>query len=275
MNELIKIEQRVIISQEEDTVDARELWQFLGSNREFATWFKYKTEQSQAVEGQDFGFFDKFVKKSGRGRPTAEYWLTTDMAKHWAMLEGNDKGREARQYFIDVEKRARELWKQTQAKQLSFMTESVSTAIPYFKGMLELANLMDVPKHYSIVEIAQRIKVDFKLNLESLVKQSPHMFGVPDEEEYLDPTSIGIRVSVSGQTINKFLAKIDWQVKIYGGWRPTDLGRLYCLKHMVVKGNFQGYNWVWKPEAVIQQWENNPDIAASCLPKSKKVEEYN
>ncbi len=42
--------------------------------------------------------------KSDGGRPTTEYLLTIDAAKELAMVEGNEKGKIARRYFIHCEK---------------------------------------------------------------------------------------------------------------------------------------------------------------------------
>jgi anti-repressor protein len=43
-----------------------------------------------------------------RPQPTVEYHLTLDMAKELAMVERNEKGKQARLYFIEMEKRARQ-----------------------------------------------------------------------------------------------------------------------------------------------------------------------
>jgi anti-repressor protein len=100
MNDLIKIEVRGGIQ----TVNARDLWQRLNSKQEFANWIKSRLEDF--IDGQDFL---TILSKSTGGRPSTEYYLTIDTAKHCAMLEHNDKGREIRQYFIDFEKKTREV----------------------------------------------------------------------------------------------------------------------------------------------------------------------
>jgi phage anti-repressor protein len=103
MNELIKIQSREGI----ETVNARELWIHLESKREFANWIKDRLEIF--VEGSDF-IVDKIVKVQIEGqrevsRPVIEYYLSIDTAKHLAMLERSEVGRQIRQYFINIEKK--------------------------------------------------------------------------------------------------------------------------------------------------------------------------
>lgn len=93
--ELIKIESKNGI----DTVNARELWNKLGVKKDFSDWIKNRLDGFS--EGLDFSTIQG---KSTGGRPSSEYYLTLDTAKHICMLERNEKGRQIRQYFIEVEK---------------------------------------------------------------------------------------------------------------------------------------------------------------------------
>ncbi len=88
---------------------------FLESKRDFSNWIKERIETYGFIEGQDFTSFHKFVKRGGSNlqSKTIEYALTLDMNKKLSMLEGNHKGKMARQYFIECEKRYK---KQTQPK---------------------------------------------------------------------------------------------------------------------------------------------------------------
>ncbi|MDR2074319.1 MAG: antA/AntB antirepressor family protein [Oscillospiraceae bacterium] len=88
----------------EQTVSARELHAFLGSKRDFSNWIKDRIEKYGLVEKQDFEVFNNFVENPSGGRPLIEYSLSIDAAKELAMVEGNDKGKQARQYFIEAEK---------------------------------------------------------------------------------------------------------------------------------------------------------------------------
>lgn len=106
MDELIRIEQRDGIP----TVNARDLWEGLESKRQFGNWIQDRL--SDFVEGIDF-IIIKIVKVHIEGtrqveRPIIDYYLTLDTAKHLCMLERNELGKKFRQYFIDIEKQARE-----------------------------------------------------------------------------------------------------------------------------------------------------------------------
>lgn len=104
--ELISIEQK----DGKETVNARELHQFLEVGRDFSNWIKDRIEKYGFQEGEDF--VTEVSANSGEkgGRPQIQYHLSLDMAKELSMVENNDKGRQARLYFIEVEKKAREVF---------------------------------------------------------------------------------------------------------------------------------------------------------------------
>ena len=81
-------------------VDARLLHTFLESAQEFANWIKNRIEDYGFIEAQDF-----LIKLSKtKGRPAKDYHLTIDMAKELGMIERNEKGRQIRRYFLDMER---------------------------------------------------------------------------------------------------------------------------------------------------------------------------
>ena len=49
------------------------------------------------------------MKKSKGGRPINEYYITIDMAKELCMVENNEIGKKLRRYFIETEKRYRQI----------------------------------------------------------------------------------------------------------------------------------------------------------------------
>lgn len=103
--------ERTLIRQEiggtqQQAVDGRSLHTFLGNGDKFATWMANRVQQYGFVEGTDFATFSENTEKVQIGRPTKEYALSTDMAKELCMVERTAKGKEARQYYIGLEKKA-------------------------------------------------------------------------------------------------------------------------------------------------------------------------
>lgn len=92
---------------DEKLVNAREMHEFLESKRQYANWIQERLENYGFEEGQDF--LTNLLKTS-KGRPKKEYYLTLDTAKEIAMVENNDQGRKVRKYFIEVEKKARQIY---------------------------------------------------------------------------------------------------------------------------------------------------------------------
>lgn len=90
------------------SVDARELHAFLQVGRDFATWINDRVQQFGFVEGQDFSPVSGNSPVSGKtygGRPAKEYSLSLDMAKELSMVERSERGKQARRYFIECERR--------------------------------------------------------------------------------------------------------------------------------------------------------------------------
>lgn len=85
-------------------VDARELHGFLGVATPFRDWVSRRIETYGFLEGEDF---HAELRGSPGGRPSREYAISLGMAKELAMVERGDKGRQARAYFLECERRAK------------------------------------------------------------------------------------------------------------------------------------------------------------------------
>ena len=96
MNELIKVD----FTGERPAVSARELHEFLEVKTAYKDWFPRMCEYG-FTEGEDFC---SFLSESTGGRPAQDAQLTIEMAKEICMLQRNEKGKQARQYFIKLEK---------------------------------------------------------------------------------------------------------------------------------------------------------------------------
>lgn len=84
-------------------VMGRDLHTFLDVKSNYTEWFDRMKEYGFS-EGQDF---IRNSESNGRGRPTVNHILTLDMAKEISMIQRTEKGKQARQYFIECEKRAK------------------------------------------------------------------------------------------------------------------------------------------------------------------------
>nr|DAS58464.1 MAG TPA: KilAC domain protein [Caudoviricetes sp.] len=131
MSELFVLVNRPVAGQAQQTVNARELHAFLGNKMHFADWIKKRIADYGFVENVDYvrvelaaglamaqtggDFADILHAQKNDAQKTdtcnfgqqgrIEYALSLDMAKELSMVERNEKGKQARQYFIDCEKR--------------------------------------------------------------------------------------------------------------------------------------------------------------------------
>lgn len=89
-------------------VMGRDLHTFLEVGAEYRHWFPRMVDYG-FDEGKDYAVKNDRVRDSlGRERPAVNHIISLDMAKEIAMIQRTEKGKQARQYFIEVEKRARQ-----------------------------------------------------------------------------------------------------------------------------------------------------------------------
>lgn len=100
MNELLNV------NFDTQTVSARELYEQLEISKRFSAWFE--TNSQGFVEGEDFTSVLKGTEVQNNGgiqvRELQDYNLTVDMAKHLCLMSRTEKGKQCRQYLIDLEK---------------------------------------------------------------------------------------------------------------------------------------------------------------------------
>lgn len=96
MNELIKVN----YESERPTVMGRELHKALGVETRYNDWFKRMSEYGFT---ENIDFYSILSKTPDGGRPSTDHQLTIDMAKELCMIQRSEKGKQFRQYFIEVE----------------------------------------------------------------------------------------------------------------------------------------------------------------------------
>lgn len=93
-----------VTKSDEQFVSGRDLHQFLEINTRYNDWFKRMCEYG-FIENLDYiAITQKRVTAQGNETKQTDHNLSIEMAKQLCMLARNDKGRAAREYFIEVEK---------------------------------------------------------------------------------------------------------------------------------------------------------------------------
>ena len=88
---------------ERPTVSGRELHEFLGVNSNYTTWFKRMCEYGFTEEVDFKAIFQKWNTAQGNETTQVDHQLTIPMAKELCMIQRNERGKQARQYFLKVE----------------------------------------------------------------------------------------------------------------------------------------------------------------------------
>lgn len=85
-------------------VMGRDLHGFLEIGKDYSTWFKDMCRYGFSA-GQDFSPILGNINRAGR--PRIDHIVSLDMAKEISMIQRTDKGKQARQYFIECERQSK------------------------------------------------------------------------------------------------------------------------------------------------------------------------
>jgi anti-repressor protein len=182
--------QLITIDPNTKAVSARELHAFLEIQSRFNDWIKNRIEKYDFIENQDFILVTKILVTNNPKNPTAEgidYDLTLDTAKELAMVEGNERGKQARRYFIECEKALR------QPKQMSI-------------------------KEMALLVIAQEEEKErLQLAVAELAPKAEYTDEVLQSETTYDVNEIAKELGTSAITLNKRLNDLKIQYKSANG----------------------------------------------------------
>lgn len=132
MNELL----RVNYDSDRITLSARELHEFLEVKSKYADWFKNMSAYG-FEENIDYRTISKNLENGGRKK---DHEITLDMAKEIAMIQRSEKGKQIRQYFLELERK----WNSPEAvmnRALEYSRKQVQ-ALLQTNEKLELENKM-------------------------------------------------------------------------------------------------------------------------------------
>ena len=123
MNQLITITQN---ENNDQVVSGRELHEFLGVKTPYTQWFKDMCKYG-FIENIDFVLVSEKSETNNPRNPFTtiiNHALKLDMAKEISMIQRNEKGKQARQYFIEVEKELKQqILPQTPEQQIALLAQ--------------------------------------------------------------------------------------------------------------------------------------------------------
>jgi len=162
MNDLVPVK---ISEKGKQTVMARQLHGFLETGTDFRHWFPRMCEYGFG-EGKDFNpvIFDQVQNEGARlvTRTMTDYEMTIEMAKEICMVQRTEKGKMARQYFIELEN----AWnspEQIMNRALMFAQKSIANYEQQVKELIPKAEVYDQlassDNALSIAEVAKIIGI--------------------------------------------------------------------------------------------------------------------
>ena len=132
-----------------ESVDARELHTQLGSKRKFSDWTKYKINQLSLEEGIDYVTRHNVVS----GYKQTDYSLSVEAAKHIALMENTDKGKEVRIYFISMEAKAKKL----EAEKLL----TLESQVKQLEANAKEAKAIRVKEVYTLIDVQRYLRANY------------------------------------------------------------------------------------------------------------------
>jgi anti-repressor protein len=183
MNELNKTTVLIKIQEKEgkQVVSARDLHSYLEVETRFNDWVSRMLEYG-FEEGQDF-----MVLKNeyGQNAPNPlfekkEYALTLDCAKEIAMIQRSEKGKQARLYFIECEKKLIESKPKLPTTYLEALEKLIETEKKRIEAEATVAILTHVNKTYTVTEIAKEIGLKSAIELNKILQDMKIQYKVND-----------------------------------------------------------------------------------------------
>lgn len=239
MTSIIPVAQTHVGGELIKTCNARDLHAFLEVKARFNDWIANRIDSFGFVENQDFVALTKNLVSGGKAK---DYFITLDMAKELAMVERNEKGKQARRYFIECERVAKE----ASAAERKLMTP-LSTIEQLGDYMKRTFNVPDDRVAAAVLTTAEKYLGCPTGEFHRLIPTK-----TKSEVYELTPTTIGERLTpvMSAIAVNRLLAKLGLIENISDDakrkeWRLTDAGARYGQMRAYQRNGHSGYQIQW------------------------------
>ena len=194
-NEIIPIYE--VTGTGEKVVDGRRLYKYLNVSTPFRKWVQRRIESYGFEEGLDFRSFLSETSENG-GRPSKEYVFTLDAGKELGMVEKSEEGRRIRKYFIEFEKRGREI--------LGTVPKTYPEALRLYADAVEEREKLEI----------ENKKKDQKIG--ELQPKADYTDTILKSDDLLTITQIAKDYGMSGRAMNSLLHDLGVQYKQSGQW---------------------------------------------------------
>jgi phage anti-repressor protein len=160
MKHIIKIAPGRIDGATIQTVNAREIHEFLEVGKHFASWIVEQIDLWGFTEGCDYvvvyGLSNPNSGSSkARSQTTKEYHVTLDMAKQLSMVNRGPKGQEVRQYFLQCEKKLK-------AAPMALLTPEES-ALQLARALIEKDSLLQLERAEKVLAIEHSVQLSAEI----------------------------------------------------------------------------------------------------------------
>ncbi|MGH0789010.1 antA/AntB antirepressor family protein [Bacillus cereus] len=216
---------------------------------QFARWAKTNiTENGFAIEHEDYMRVDMDVETPTGGMIKREdYKLTATFAKKICMTSHTERGEEARNYFVKVEGKLKEI-AVSKPKQPKSRKKPVNLIFRQEMDMAKtLASMTGVKEGIAYAVALERAEQKTGEDFSSYKRLLP---AATHETGFLNPTKIGEQMGKKSRVVNKLLQEKGLQEKLDKEWRLTDEGKKYGEEIPYTRNGHSGYQIKWN-ESVI------------------------
>ncbi len=235
MNELLKIN----YGNDRITLSARELHEFLGIGTQYTKWFDRMSEYG-FYENVDYqAISQKRLTAQGNETTYIDHEITLDMAKEIAMIQRSDKGKEVRQYFLELERR----WNSPEAvmnRALEYSRKQVKALMEENKELKPKALFADaVATSESSILIGQLAKIisqnGYKIGQNRLfqwLREKDYL--IKSGERYNQPTQRAMELKLF-EVKERAVANPDGSTRLTLTTKVTGKGQVYFVNKFLNK----------------------------------------
>lgn len=217
-NELVPVYET---STGEKVVYGTELHAVLEVKSNYREWIKRRFADIDAAENEDFQSVE--ISTVVGGTPKKDHIIKLDTAKEMAMLERNEKGKQVRRYFIQIEKKYKEGIPQKESESRTERLASVNNAVKILTPMLKAAGCDSKIQLLTAKSLYEKAGVEIPIQIEA-------------DQQYYDTVHIARKVGLYYQSsgkpadkaVNEIIRRLDIPKEMYtetweskGKWQGT------------------------------------------------------